>query len=157
MTIDWSLFRFGKGTPRSVVKIAKDRAAKAQETRTRKKVDKRDKHRCFYPNCRVPACHKHHQIYRSKGGTWTADNIVSGCNKHHRWVHDGLIRLVGNPDKPPLGGGTHEARARGQDSHSRSTGRLTATHTRKGRVGDTECFKCRRVSARRAFTARARR
>jgi hypothetical protein len=100
---DTSIFKFAKPAPRSVVKIVKDRAAKAQETRTRKKVDKRDKHRCFYPNCRIPACHKHHQIYRSKGGTWTADNIVSGCNKHHRWVHDGLIRLVGNPDKPPLG------------------------------------------------------
>lgn len=102
MAIDWTGFAFGKGMPRSGEKIIKDRAEKAVELKVRKKVDKRDGHRCFFPNCKKTAHHKHHQVYRSHQGKWTTDNIVSGCTEHHRWVHDGLIELHGNPDKPPL-------------------------------------------------------
>ena len=93
---------FPKPVPRSVVKLAKDRAAKAQETRTRTKVNARDRHRCFWPTCHEMAFHKHHQIYRSHGGKWESENVISGCHRHHRWVHDGLIRLVGNPDTHPI-------------------------------------------------------
>lgn len=102
MAIDYSIFKFSKGTPREVVRLERERAAKRQERKVRGKVDARDGRRCFWLNCRERAFHKHHQIYRSRGGTWDTDNIVSGCTLHHRWVHAGLIRLIGNPDKPPL-------------------------------------------------------
>jgi 5-methylcytosine-specific restriction endonuclease McrA len=93
---------FPKGTPQSVVKLKKAREEKATERKVRAKVNARDKHRCFWPTCKETAFHKHHKVYRSLGGKWETENIVSGCTTHHRWVHDGLIRLVGNPDKPPL-------------------------------------------------------
>jgi hypothetical protein len=102
LTIDYTGFAHPKGKPRSVEKLEKQRSLKAQETRTRKKVDTRDQHRCFWPGCHERAVQKHHQVYRSHGGTWETDNVISGCARHHRWVHDGLIRLIGNPDKPPL-------------------------------------------------------
>ena len=88
--------------PRSVEKIERERHRKAQELRTRKKINARDQHRCFFPGCRERAFHKHHKTYRSRGGKWETENIVSGCARHHRWVHDKLIRLIGNPDKPPM-------------------------------------------------------
>lgn len=93
---------FPKPTPRSVVKLKKARNLKATETRVRQKVNTRDKHRCFWPTCHETAFHKHHQVYRSHGGKWATDNVVSGCGRHHRWVHDGLIRLIGNPDVAPV-------------------------------------------------------
>lgn len=102
MAVDYTGFKFGKGMPKSGEQILKGRAAKAVELKVRKKVDLRDGHRCFFPNCKKTATHKHHQVYRSRLGTWTTENIVSGCTAHHRWVHDGLIELHGNPDKPPL-------------------------------------------------------
>jgi len=105
MPIDYfndQVFAFPKGTPKSVVKLKKDRAAKATEVKVRKKVNARDKHRCFWPRCQEVAFHKHHKVYRSKGGKWETENIVSGCTLHHRWVHDGLIRLFGNPDVAPI-------------------------------------------------------
>lgn len=91
-----------KGKPRDVVKLEKRRAAQQTERRVRRAVNARDHHRCFFPNCRERAFHKHHQIFRSKGGKWETENVVSGCGLHHGWVHRGLIRLVGNPDNPPL-------------------------------------------------------
>lgn len=48
------------------------------------------------------AKHKHHTVYRSRGGSWDTKQIVSACPLHHRWIHDGLIELHGNPDKPPM-------------------------------------------------------
>lgn len=102
MPIDYSLFTFGKGKPQSVVKLEQQRAAKTQEAKVRQKVNARDKHRCFWSKCLETAFHKHHKVYRSHGGKWETENIVSGCNLHHKWVHDGLIRLIGNPDKGPL-------------------------------------------------------
>ncbi len=100
--IDYALLKFGKGHPRSVEKLQQRRRAQDIERQVRRKVNLRDGHRCFWPGCWEPAFHKHHKVYRSKGGKWETENIVSGCACHHRWVHDGLIRLVGNPDKPPL-------------------------------------------------------
>ena len=102
MAIDYTGFLFGKGMPREVERLKKQRAEKATELRVRRKVNARDKHRCFFPKCQEQAFHKHHKVYRSQGGKWETENIVSGCSLHHRWVHKGLIRLVGNPDTPPL-------------------------------------------------------
>lgn len=102
MAIDYTGFLFGKGAPRAAVKLKQQRTEKAQEAKTRTAVNKRDKHRCFFPNCRERAFHKHHTVYRSKGGRFETENIVSGCPLHHGWVHGGLIRLYGNPDKAPV-------------------------------------------------------
>lgn len=102
MAIDYSLFKFGKGPPRAVEQLKKTRAKKRTERVCREKVNKRDKLRCFFPNCRERAFHKHHKVYRSAGGKWETDNIVSGCSLHHKWVHAQLIRLVGNPDVAPV-------------------------------------------------------
>lgn len=93
---------FPKSAPRSVVKLKQQREAKTVEAKVRKKVNNRDKHRCFWTGCREVAFHKHHKVYRSRGGKWETENIVSGCGRHHAFVHDGLIRLIGNPDKAPV-------------------------------------------------------
>lgn len=100
--IDYSLFKFKKDMPSAGRKIIKERQAKTHETKVRKAVNLRDKHRCFFPKCRKIAYDKHHTVYRSKGGKWETDQIVSGCRLHHSWVHNKLIELHGNPDKPPL-------------------------------------------------------
>lgn len=102
MAIDYSIFKYGKGKPRAIVKIDKQRAAKTTERRVREKVNARDKRRCFWPRCQELAFHKHHKVYRSRGGKWETENIVSGCTRHHKWVHDGLVRLIGNPDVAPV-------------------------------------------------------
>lgn len=72
------------------------------ERQVRAKVNARDKHRCVLPGCMASASHKHHVVYRSRGGAWDTKHIVSACPLHHRWIHDGLITLHGNPDKPQL-------------------------------------------------------
>ena len=102
MAIDYTGFAFGKGAPRSVSKLVKTRAAKAQETKVRKQVNARDGYRCVMPGCKARATHKHHTVYRSRGGAWDTKQVVSACPLHHRWIHDGLIELRGNPDKPPM-------------------------------------------------------
>ena len=102
MPIDFTGFAFPKGMPQSGERVIKKRQIKAAESKIRKQVIARDQHRCFFPGCKVKAVEKHHQVYRSKGGAFTPTNLVSGCSLHHRWVHDGLIRLHGNPENPPL-------------------------------------------------------
>lgn len=100
--IDYSVLKFNKGTPREIVRLERRRASKTTERRIREKVNDRDQRRCFWIGCRDVAYHKHHKVYRSRGGKWETENIVSGCALHHRWVHKGLIRLIGNPDVAPL-------------------------------------------------------
>jgi hypothetical protein len=45
---------------------------------------KRDRH-CAFPGCRQPlsACHLHHIVPRSKGGTTTLSNLLTLCTFHH--------------------------------------------------------------------------
>lgn len=105
MAIDYhdkSIFKFPKGAPRAAEQLDKKRTAAKQERRTRKAVNARDRHRCFFPSCKDTAFHKHHKVYKSAGGQWETDNIVSGCALHHKWVHAKLIRLIGNPDVAPV-------------------------------------------------------
>lgn len=102
MPIDYTGFAFPKGKPRAVEQLEKRRAAKQTERTVRNKVNSRDKQRCFFPRCQERAFHKHHKVYRSRGGKWETENIVSGCALHHRWAHAGLIRLIGNPDIAPV-------------------------------------------------------
>lgn len=99
MPIDYSGMRFSKGTPRVVVKMQKARLADAVETKCRKKVNRRDGGRCFFPRCKTRASDKHHVRPRSLGGAWTSSNILSSCRVHHDWFKAQLIRISGNPDR----------------------------------------------------------
>lgn len=79
---------------------------KAEDTRRLKAcyaaVDARDGHRCRV--CRHPvggigmleARHRHHLVYRSKGGDHDPANVLTVCVKCHRAIHDAEIRLTGN-------------------------------------------------------------
>ena len=65
-------------------------------------VDARDGHRCRV--CRKPvggvgmleARHRHHLVYRSRGGEHSAANVLTVCVKCHAAIHDAEIRLSGN-------------------------------------------------------------
>lgn len=43
--------------------------------------------------------HVHHVVFRSKGGSDAASNLVTLCEKHHTSLHDGKWSLVGNKHK----------------------------------------------------------
>lgn len=90
--------------PRAVEKIEEQRIQKAQERACRIAVDKRDKHRCFFPGCKVRAGEKHHIVASSVRGKriWQTDDILSACGTHHSWFKAGLIRTIGNPDDGPV-------------------------------------------------------
>ena len=102
--IDYSGLKFPKGTPRVVSKLEQQRDAKAEERVCRLKVDARDKHRCFFPGCKVRASEKHHIRQSSVRGkrVWRTDDILSACAAHHRYFKAGLIRVEGNPDHGPV-------------------------------------------------------
>jgi hypothetical protein len=100
--IDYSVLKFGKGTPRAVAKMEKDRAAEAKEQKCRDKVNASDGHRCFFPGCRTRSSDKHHVRPRSLLGAWVSSNILSACRRHHDWFKAGLIRVEGNPDRRPV-------------------------------------------------------
>jgi hypothetical protein len=61
----------------------------------------RDSHRCQVPGCRCRGpLHAHHVWFRSKGGPDWSWNLTSVCEKHHRSIHLGDIRVHGRaPDK----------------------------------------------------------
>lgn len=101
---DETIFAFPKGEPRQVAKIKKASDLAKEERECRAKVDARDKRRCFFPSCRSAATEKHHIVARSVRGktVWRTDDILSACNKHHKWFKAGLIRVEGNPDVAPV-------------------------------------------------------
>lgn len=99
MAIDWSLFAIPKGTPRVLDRIEQKKSREAQERECRRKVDARDKRKCVVPGCKDASAHKHHIVYRSKGGKWRSENVCSLCVKHHQMVHAGLIDISGNADE----------------------------------------------------------
>lgn len=104
MSIDYSGFKFHKGTPRAVSKLERQREAAKEERDCRAAVDARDQHRCFFPRCRTKATEKHHILSRSVRGQtiWRTDDILSACQEHHRWFKAALITVSGNPDKGPV-------------------------------------------------------
>ena len=88
-----------KGQPRV---LAKEDAAKAAARLQRKAmaaVRKRDGRICRVPGCKVSSTHTHHVLYRSKGGKDTTSNLVRLCQRHHRYVHAGLLRIQGDADQ----------------------------------------------------------
>jgi 5-methylcytosine-specific restriction endonuclease McrA len=60
----------------------------------------RDRGLCQVPGCSRPAVHAHHVVYRSRGGTDDAHNLVGLCGPHHlHGVHRGFVRVTGRaPD-----------------------------------------------------------
>lgn len=94
----WMFAHQPKPTPRFVVKVWKRRDAAAQERACRIEVRRRDHGKCQVPGCKDRSVHLHHIRYRSQGGRWISSNICSLCIKHHRCVHAGLLRIVGNAD-----------------------------------------------------------
>jgi hypothetical protein len=56
--------------------------------------------------CRVQGCgrrgflHVHHLVHWTKGGPTSPDNLACLCPEHHRMVHAGLLKLVGDPTTP---------------------------------------------------------
>ena len=50
---------------------------------------------CQVPGCTNPAEHVHHRTYRSHQGGEEVTNLFAACDRHHRAIHAGLIRLWG--------------------------------------------------------------
>jgi hypothetical protein len=74
----------------------------AKKARTRsQKVRDRDLGRCQVPGCTRRACHAHHIVPRSRGGSDDPWNLVALCALHHLvGIHGGYIRVRGRaPDR----------------------------------------------------------
>jgi hypothetical protein len=84
--------------PRVIAKVWKERDRAALERACRVEVNRRDHGKCQVPGCKDRREHLHHIRYRSRGGRWLSNNVVSLCAKHHRCVHAGLITISGNAD-----------------------------------------------------------
>ena len=56
----------------------------------------RDQYRCYFAS-KTSKCfktlHVHHLIYRSQGGSDRANNLLTLCEKHHKQVHKGTIKI----------------------------------------------------------------
>jgi hypothetical protein len=75
--------------------------AHVKKARTRsQKVRERDLGRCQVPGCSRRACHAHHIVPRSRGGSDEPWNLVALCALHHLiGIHAGYIRVRGHaPD-----------------------------------------------------------
>jgi 5-methylcytosine-specific restriction endonuclease McrA len=67
---------------------------------TKKYVYWRDGYTCQHCGKTGTALHAHHIVYRSKGGSNMADNLITLCEDCHKKVHSGKIQL--NVEKPKL-------------------------------------------------------
>jgi hypothetical protein len=99
MGIDTSMLKYGKPAPRVVGQRTKRLDAATKERLCREAVNKRDKGKCVVPGCKEHGPHKHHIVYRSRGGKWTTANVCSLCVAHHQLLHAGLIAISGNADE----------------------------------------------------------
>jgi len=54
----------------------------------------RDSHKCYFNNDKcIDKLHVHHIKYRSQGGSDNPNNLIALCEKHHKELHDGKIKL----------------------------------------------------------------
>lgn len=97
--MDTSGLKFAKPEPRMVDRIRYKRDLAAQERACRKAVKARDKGHCVVPFCKARSHHLHHITFRSQGGKWRTGNVCSLCLFHHRALHAGKIRIVGDADQ----------------------------------------------------------
>lgn len=99
---------FFKWEQPSRVETAKARKA-AQEAEDRavyRQVDARDKGRCracgkacsAYAITLLEKAHRHHIVYRSKGGGTTSANVTTLCPSCHADVHAAKLAVEGNAD-----------------------------------------------------------
>ncbi len=84
--------------PRVVDRIVQKAALALKERLCRRAVKIRDHGHCVVPRCRKATEHYHHLVYRSQGGKWQTQNIVSLCANHHQFVHAKLLTIRGNAD-----------------------------------------------------------
>lgn len=61
-------------------------------------IERRDRGRCRVC-CRIAWLHRHHIIYRSRGGADTSDNLISVCRECHADIHGGTLKLHGDADR----------------------------------------------------------
>lgn len=53
----------------------------------------RDNYKCYFNNKCTEKLHVHHIKFRSTGGTDNPLNLITLCEKHHKQVHDGKLKL----------------------------------------------------------------
>lgn len=56
---------------------------------------------CRFPGCtstRTRWIQAHHKRHRADGGRTDTDNLLLLCGAHHRFVHEGRVRIEGVPD-----------------------------------------------------------
>src|SRR5215216_3345438 len=64
----------------------------------RRQVVRRDHGRCVVPGCRASRfLHVHHLIPRAHVGGHEPTNLCLLCSSHHRALHDGRLRITGQP------------------------------------------------------------
>ena len=50
--------------------------------------------RCRFPGCAARRCDAHHVTHWAQGGATRLDNLVQLCRRHHRAVHEGVLRVT---------------------------------------------------------------
>lgn len=56
---------------------------------------------CVIPGCgRHAFVHIHHLVHWEQFGPTNPDNLVAVCTEHHHQLHNGTLRLIGNPEHP---------------------------------------------------------
>jgi hypothetical protein len=78
--------------------VAKGRRSRVVDTVLRRLVEDRDQ------GCRICGrrgfLHVHHLVHWADGGPTDPDNLIAVCTACHRSLHDGTIRVVGDPMRP---------------------------------------------------------
>ena len=79
------------------VSIDLGRSRRHPSRRLRRAVLRRDRYRCRWAACDHKAEHVHHIVAWIDGGPTDLVNLVGLCRYHHRLVHHGGWRIVGDP------------------------------------------------------------
>jgi 5-methylcytosine-specific restriction endonuclease McrA len=106
MAIDWELFAIPKGATRFSSRKARKAQQDKHERDVHQAVDRRDNHTCRVCGryCSPLAVtllersHRHHLVYRSKGGPTETWNLATLCAHCHDEEHSGRIQLSGDAD-----------------------------------------------------------
>lgn len=74
------------------------RARRRPSARLARTVLRRHGDRCAHPHCRTKVhLHLHHIQPWSRGGATSAANLIPLCGRHHRELHRGGFRIIGQP------------------------------------------------------------
>lgn len=91
MAIDYSVFKWSKGTPRVIAKRALRLETERQLREARRFVRARDGGKCRC--CGKPGAEMHHLKYRSHGGDHDPNNLALLCHRCHEDIHAHLIEV----------------------------------------------------------------